>query len=153
MQPKLSVIRTIGTMMIEDVLKIITIVVGIVLVSLLGLSWWLTANVSAWWGILLGTVVLLIIFAMVLRFFAMSILKRMYPAPLSSEQKNQTRSFVGKLQNLAGVRTMGWPAFILMNIKDVVRHRDFTGLRQMVNDTKGLRQDFQELERLFIKRS
>lgn len=149
MDTKLSAVRAIGSMMFEDMVRMITIITSLVLGALLVLAWWLTANVSQWWGLFLALVVLLIILAMVLRFAAMWLLKRMYGAPLTREQHLHTKAFVGKVQNIAETRSMGWPLFVITTIKDIVRHKNAVSLKKLITDSGSLKSDFQELERLF----
>ena len=152
MNPKFSAVRAIGSLMLEDVLRVINIIVGSVLAGLLILSWWLTANVSAWWGIFLAMVVIFILLAMAIRFFAVKLLQQLYPAPLDATQRQKTKSFVTKLQNIAAVRSMGWPAFIMMSLKDLFKHRDLLSLKNLISETSTLRGEFSELEQLFRKK-
>ncbi len=149
MDTKFSAIRAIGSMMFEEMVRLVTIITSCILGALLILAWWLTANVSQWWGLFLALVVLLVILAMVLRFVAMWLLKRMYGAPLTREQHVHTKAFVGKVQSIAETRSMGWPLFVATTIKDIIRHKNAVSLKKLIADSSSLKSDFQELERLF----
>lgn len=151
MQPRFSAVRAIGKMMLQDVLRVLTVITAVILGGLLLLAWWLTTNVSAWWGALLALIVMCILLAAVIRQLVIWGLKQLYPTPLTAEQHDYTKEFVGKLRSIAETRSMGWPGFVLRNVKDVVVRRDLTNLKQLIGDTKSLKQDFQELEQLFKK--
>ncbi len=149
MDSKITVTRVIGKMMLQDVLRILTIITAVILGGLLIFAWWLTTNVSAWWGALLAFVVICIILAGIIRQLVLWGLKQLYPTPLTAEQHDYTKEFVGKLRSIAETRSMGWPLFIVQNIKDIIMRRDLTNLKKLIGDTKSLRQDFKDLEDLF----
>lgn len=152
MNNTITVARALGYVLLKDILNIVTIVGALIIGSLLALSIWLTNSVSGWWGLLVFVIVTIGIIAAGIRLLLGWLIKRLYPQPLSSQQKKKTREFIQKMQGIADVRAMGWPLFVLITIKDVIRHRDVTTIKKVVSDSSTLRGDLRELERVYDRK-
>lgn len=147
MQTKIMVFRALSFMVMKRILGMVTIV-GLVFFGVAFLlTWLLAATVSQWWWLLLIVWVPLFIIALCVRLVVGYLaVKVLYKAPITNEQKTVLNAFVDKLQKLLEVRGLGWPAFALLNIKDLVLYRELRSTKELITDTKSLKQDFVALE-------
>lgn len=148
MDSKITVTRAIGKLVLSDVLRIISIVVGGILALLFCVAVWLTVSVSSWWGILLFFVVICILLIITIRQLLLWGLKQLYPTKLTKEQRDVSRDFIDKLQAVTATQSIGWPGLVAKTATEVIRHRDVSTLKKLIADSSTLKDDFRELERL-----
>lgn len=147
MQSKFTVFRALSFMIMKRIFGMLTLV-GLAFFSVIFLLiWLLAAMASSWWWLLLIIWVPLFVVALAIRLgVGYLAVKVLYRKPITNEQKKLLNAFVDKLQKLLEVRGIGWPAFALLNIKDLVVHRELRSTKELITDTKSLKQDFLELE-------
>lgn len=150
MKTKIDVIRALSFVVVKRVLGVMT-VIGIVGFGLaFALIWLLGSKLSPWWWLLLVAWVPLLVVALSIRLGVGYLAVRfLYQEQLTKHQKQQLSTFADKLQRLVEARTLGWPAFALMNVKDLVFHREMRTTKSLITDSASLKKDFQELEKLF----
>jgi len=150
MKTKIDVVRALSFVVVKRVLGVMT-VIGIVGFGLsFALIWLFAAHLSGWWWLLLIVWIPLLIVALIIRLgVGYLAVKFLYQDRLDKQQKQRLNAFADKLQRLVETRTLGWPTFALMNIKDLVFHRKLRTTQDLIADSTSLKKDFQELEKLF----
>ena len=146
MKPKINVLRAVTASVAWRALLIATIIVGVALALLFSAIWALAYFTSEWWWLLLIVYVPLLLGAVAIFTTGRFLIKKLYSQQLSREQKVLLNNFTDKIQRLLETRGIGWPLFVLLNVKDIVFHRELRTTKNLVSDTTGLKRDFAELE-------
>lgn len=146
MKPKINVLRAVTASVAWRALLIATIIVGVALALLFSAIWALAYFTSEWWWLLLIVYVPLLLGAVAIFTTGRFLIKKLYSQQLSREQKVLLNNFTDKIQRLLETRGIGWPLFALLNVKDIVFHRELRTTKNLVSDTTGLKRDFAELE-------
>lgn len=102
---------------------------------------------SPWWWLLLIIYIPLCILSAAIYLLAALIAARLYPLPISREQKQHLEEFTGKILRLLETKGMGWWWFAAQCVRDLLLYRDLTTLKGLLSDTASLKRDFTELER------
>ena len=152
MKPKLAAARALAAYAGRRSLRFATIVTVLVLVALLIGFGLLAYYFSPWWWLFAIPVVLLGIVFFALRWILLAIIRRLYRHPFSRSQREQLDSFAGKVLGLIEARSTPLPFFAFITLWDIIRRRDATTLRKLVNDSTSLKKDFSELEKQFQER-
>ena len=147
MKPKINVLRAVTASVAWRALLIATIIVGVALALLFSAIWALAYFASEWWWLLLIVYVPLLLGAIAIFTTGRFLIKKLYSQQLSREQKVLLNNFTDKIQRLLETRGIGWPLFALLNVKDIVFHRELRTTKNLVSDTTGLKRDFAELEK------
>ena len=147
MKPKINVLRAVTASVAWRALLIATIIVGVALALLFSAIWALAYFASEWWWLLLIVYVPLLLGAVAIFTTGRFLIQKLYSQQLSREQKVLLNNFTDKIQRLLETRGIGWPLFALLNVKDIVFHRELRTTKNLVSDTTGLKRDFAELEK------
>ena len=147
MKPKINVLRAVTASVAWRALLIATIIVGVALALLFSAIWALAYFTGEWWWLLLIVYVPLLLGAVAIFTAGRLLIKKLYSQQLSREQKVLLNNFTDKIQRLLETRGIGWPLFALLNVKDIVFHRELRTTKNLVSDTTGLKRDFAELEK------
>ena len=147
MKPKINVLRAVTASVAWRALLIATIIVGVALALLFSAIWALAYFTSEWWWLLLIVYVPLLLGAVAIFTTGRFLIQKLYSQQLSREQKVLLNNFTDKIQRLLETRGIGWPLFALLNVKDIVFHRELRTTKNLVSDTTGLKRDFAELEK------
>lgn len=146
MKPKLDVLRALSAVIAMRAITL-TRIVGFVVFALLFVGIWaLGSYVSPWWWLLLIVYIPLLVAVLAVLFVAQFLVRKLYPVKLSREQKRLLTNFTDKIQGLVEARGMGWWWFMVLNVKDIVLHRDVVTTKKLLADTTSLARDFKELE-------
>lgn len=146
MKPKLDVLRALSAIIATRAITLMRIV-GFVVFALLFVGIWaLGSYVNPWWWLLLIVYIPLLVAVLVVLFVAQFLVRKLYPVKLSREQKRLLTNFTDKIQGLVEARGMGWWWFMVLNVKDIVLHRDVVTTKKLLADTTSLARDFKELE-------
>lgn len=146
MKPKLDVLRALCAVIATRAITL-TRIVGFVVFALLFVGIWaLGSYVSPWWWLLLIVYIPLLVVVLAVLFVAQFLVRKLYPVKLSREQKHLLTNFTDKIQGLVEARGMGWWWFMVLNVKDIVLHRDVVTTKKLLADTTSLARDFKELE-------
>lgn len=146
MKPKINVLRAVTATVARRALLIAAIIVGVALALLFSAIWALAYFVSTWWWLLLAVYVPLLLGAVAIFATGRFLVKKLHSQQLSREQKALLNNFTDKIQRLLETRGIGWPLFALLNVKDIIFHRELRTTKNLVSDTTGLKRDFAELE-------
>ena len=147
MKPKINVLRAVTASVAWRALLIATIIVGVALALLFSAIWALAYFTGEWWWLLLIVYVPLLLGAVAIFTTGRFLIQKLYSQQLSREQKVLLNNFTDKIQRLLETRGIGWPLFALLNVKDIVFHRELRTTKNLVSDTTGLKRDFAELEK------
>lgn len=143
---KIDVLRAVMASVGQRALMFAAILGGALFAIVLLLIWALAHFASEWWWLLLIIYIPLLLIGLIIWLLARFIVRRLYPRRLSVEQKQLLSSFTDKIQHLLETRGMGWPAFALLNVKDLLFHRELRTTKNLIADTTSLKRDFAELE-------
>ncbi|CAN5173452.1 hypothetical protein BH09PAT3_BH09PAT3_5330 [soil metagenome] len=147
MQSQITLIRAIGSEFIARKLKSTAMLIGVVMTIAVVLVLWLT-TISAWWWLLAVPVISTAILALGAYCVGMFIVKLVRPN-LTAKQKTSVHEFVDKLERVAD--NLQTPMFIIVFrvIRDVIRPRDTSFIRDVATDSTTLHSDFMALQRDF----
>lgn len=147
MKPKIDVLRAVSSTVAKRALRLATILVVGAATIILGIIRALAYFVSDWWWLLLIVYVPLAVICTLLitslRFFV----ARIYRKQLTKKQQAELNGFTDKIQRLLEARGIGWPLFAILNVKDIIFHRELRTTKNLVSDTTSLKRDFEELEK------
>lgn len=146
MRSKIDVLRAVMAAVSQRALTLATILGGVILTIAFLLIWALAHFASDWWWLLLILYIPLLFIGLIIWLIARFLVKRLYPRRISSEQKALLGNFTDKIQHLLETRGMGWPMFALLNIKDLLFHRELRTTKKLISDTTSLKKDLSELE-------
>lgn len=146
MKPKINVLRAVTAAVGQRAVRLAALISGGAFAVIFAAIWALAYFFSDWWWLLLIVYVPLLLIGLGAWAIARFIVKRLYPRRVTSEQKVLLNSFTDKIQRLLETRGMGWPVFALLNVKDLVLHRDLRTTKELLEDTTSLKRDFAELE-------
>ena len=144
---KIDVLRAVMAAVSQRALMLTAILGGALFVIALLLIWALAYFTSEWWWLLLIVYVPLLLGAVAIFTTGRFLIQKLYSQQLSREQKVLLNNFTDKIQRLLETRGIGWPLFALLNVKDIVFHRELRTTKKLVSDTTGLKRDFAELEK------
>ncbi len=147
MKSELQVTRALGATFARRILYVYTIIgVGVTVGSLV-LIWTLAYLVSSWWWLLLVVYIPFFIVFLLGRLLFVLIARRIYAQRITRVQKKALDEFADTVQGLLEARTMGWPLFVLISVKDILLHRELHSLKKLISDTTGLQSDFTRLKK------
>ena len=104
---------------------------------------------SAWWWLLALPFAFLLATFFIVRLIVAFVIGRIHSEKLSDEQHQALEEFTDKIQRLLEARATPLPIFALITMKDLVLYRDIKTIRELINDTSGLKNDYEALERMF----
>lgn len=147
MTPIIQAIRSLGSEFALRLYTPIFVIVLVSVVSLLGVSIWLS-TISLWWIILVVLVGIVSVVAIVIFVAAWIAIKLLTPVQTKAQRK-MAHLLVDKIQNLAEVTST--PKFILMFrvMKDVVVPSSTGFIGSVSHDTRSLSHDFAKLRDSF----
>lgn len=146
MKSKIDVLRAVSAAVGQRAIRLAALIGGGVLAVIFAVIWALAHFFSDWWWLLLIVYVPFLLIGLGAWAIARFITKRLYSRHITAEQKVLLSNFTDKIQRLLETRGIGWPLFALLNVKDIVFHRELRTTKNLVSDTTGLKRDFAELE-------
>lgn len=147
MKAKIDVLRAVSATVGGRALLLVAIILDVVFISLFLVIWALAHFVSGWWWLGLIIYIPLLLSYISSYFICRSIIKHLYPENISGEKKQLVNDFTDKIQRVLEARGMSWPWFAVLNIKDIIFHRELRTTKELINDTTSLKKDFEELEK------
>lgn len=151
MPAKTTTARAITAFLARRTLRVITVIAIIIGLVFLIAIWALATQVSSWWWLLLIPLMIIVAAFLALRWVLNRLINGVYRPALTTEQKASLETFTGKISKLVEARSTPLPIFALLTLWDIIRRRDATTVRSLIDDSKGLKKDFLELEKLFDK--
>ncbi|HET8884033.1 MAG TPA: hypothetical protein VFM68_01025 [Candidatus Saccharimonadales bacterium] len=148
MKTHISALRAVTAMYVHTLLSpIIKWGSGIAAGLLIGIGL-LMYFFSPWWGLLAVPVLTIATIGLVVWLLVRAALKHVSPQ-LNKPQTDATKQFVAKTQRVA--ETVQTPYFVILFyiVKDLVTGRSKGYIYEVVQDSKTLRGDFEELRKLF----
>jgi len=144
---KVTVVRALASRVGLRMVRLVTIIVCLLLLSLLVGIWALAHFFSAWWWLLLIPLLAFAVVFVILRFIVRVIAHSLYRSALSKSQKKQLDAFIDKIIRLAETRSTPPFVFALLTMKDILFNRDITTIKGIVRDSTTLKADFERLQR------
>lgn len=146
---KITVARALTARIAQRVIRIATGIALGVFLAVLAATWALAYFFSAWWWLLIVPFIFLLAVFLVVRLFVVLIIRQIHSERMTRPQRQALDAFVDKLQAIAEARATPLPIIVAICIKDILFHRDVTTVKNLIDDTAGLRRDYADLERLF----
>lgn len=152
MKPKLAAMSALVAYVSERALRLVTILFAASVALALGLTWVLSYFLSDWFWLLAVPTIFAVIVFIAIRFSIKRIISLIHRHPFTTKQREQLESFTHKARELAEVRAMPLPLFALQTLRDLLRNRDATTVRKIVENSASLKDDFALLEKQFGER-
>ena len=146
---KLIVARALSAYVARRMVFVATIVAVGVFAAVIVACGLLSYFFSAWWWMLALPFALLLALFFIIRLIVAFIIGRIHSEKLSIEQRQALEKFTDKIQRLLEARATPLPIFALITMRDLVLYRDIKTVRELINDTSGLKKDYEALERRF----
>jgi hypothetical protein len=144
---KIDVLRALSSVIAKRAIFFFLIIDSVFLtLSFIGICL-LVYFFSPWWWLLLTIFIPLFIASGIIYLLAVFIASRLYPAPLSREQRQHLQEFTDKILRLLETKGMGWWWFAVLCVCDLLLYRELRTLKEILSDTTSLKQDFLNLER------
>ena len=149
MTPYVHAIRALTALVFRRLLVPAVIFVGICfLIIVIGIAV-LAVKLTAWW--LLGYLIVIPVAIVLLGLsgFGWLISERLMPRRLNREEKEQILGFVDKIVQIAEARATPLPIVGMIVAKDIVTRKKHGYIETLVNNTSGLKGDFQRIVAIF----
>ena len=144
---KIDVLRALSSVIAKRAIFLFLIIDSVFLtLSFIGICL-LVYFFSPWWWLLLIIFIPLFIASGIIYLLARFVASRIYPAPLSREQRQHLQEFTDKILRLLETKGMGWWWFAVLCVRDLLLYRELRTLKEILSDTTSLKQDFLNLER------
>ena len=144
---KIDVLRALSSVIAKRAIFFFLIIDSVFLtLSFIGICL-LVYFFSPWWWLLLIIFIPLFIASGIIYLLARFVASRLYPAPLSREQRQHLQEFTDKILRLLETKGMGWWWFAVLCVRDLLLYRELRTLKEILSDTTSLKQDFLNLER------
>lgn len=152
MKPKVATARALASYAGHRSLRFVTIAVVVILAIIFIVIGLLAYNFTTWWWLLAIPFAAAGLVFFGIRWVLQVIIRRLYRHPFSRAQREQLDAFASKVLGLIEARSTPLPFFALITLWDIIRRRDATTIRKLVNDSTSLKKDFTELEKQFQER-
>jgi len=139
--------RAIGTEFLLRKYKSLRLTLAIAAAIVLLLLIWLT-TVNIWWWFLAAPGIVVIMLGAVLLLFVRVLIRLLSPT-LSQKQDTAVKGFVDKLERVADNIQMPPFMIVFQVIRDIIRPRNPTFIKTVVDDSSTLHADFAKLTREF----
>lgn len=144
---KIDVLRALSSVIAKRAIFFFLIIDSLFLtLSFIGI-YLLVYFFSPWWWLLLIIFIPLFIASGIIYLLAVFIASRLYPAPLSREQRQHLQEFTDKILRLLETKGMGWWWFSTLCVRDLLWYRELRTLKNLLADATSLQQDFKNLEK------
>jgi MFS family permease len=147
--PRLTAARALTAHIAKRFVRLATVIAFGVFGLVFVLCGLLAYFFSGWWWMLLIPFVFLLGIFLVVRFIVSLLIRRIHAEKLRPDQKKALDELTDKLERLIEARGTPPVFFVFISIKDLVLHRDITTVKGIVQDSKTLKRDYDELEKLF----
>lgn len=104
---------------------------------------------SPWWWLLIVPFAPLFILFFIVRFIVLLLIRSIHPNNLTKEQYVAMNEFVDKVQIVLEARSMPVPLIVFICLKDIVLHRDIVTIKKLIQDTAGLKSQYEQIQKLF----
>ena len=146
MRTKINVLRAVLATVGRRALTLVVVIAGAIMVVLFSAIWALAYFFSHWWWLLLVVYIPLLLIYLIGSVIGRFIVRSLYPGKLSKDQTSLVDNFTDKIQLLLETRGIGWPMFALLNVKDLIFHRELRTTKELISNTVSIKRDFAELE-------
>lgn len=145
----LTAFRALSRLYVTRILRFVTIVFIITAVLCCAVIAVLASVFSPWWWLLLTPIVGCVVAFVILRTILGVILHLMYPEPVTNDQAATLSQLIDKLGRLFEIRNLHPATVALISIKDFVLYRELRTLKQLIEDSRTLKNDFKTVNDAF----
>lgn len=148
MNPNILALRAITAVFFRRILKFIAIIGAILIVLLWALVIYLSSTVSGWWGLLFIILVPLGLIAAIVAAVLWGATSKIMPKRLSTAETKKIHVFTGKLFGLVEAAKTPYPIQVALIAKDVLSGRESGFLRNVIQDSRSLKGEFDDIKRM-----
>ncbi len=152
MKPKIAATRALIAYTALQALRLVTTVAILTIILLFAILWALAYYLSPWWWIFLLPLGAIFVAGVVLRLIIMRTIHLIHRHPFTEPQRQALEDFTGKIARLAEFKDTPLPIYALITLRDIIRHQDAKTLRETIEDSASLKDDFVSLEKYFGER-
>lgn len=152
MKPRVATARAITAFIARKSLSVATMIYVGTLAILLIIIWLLAYYFSGWWWLFALPLALISVAAFVIRFIISFIINKIYRHPFSRTQREKLEEFTKKITGLIEAKSTPLPFYAFITIWDILRHRDATTIRSLIDSSRSLKSDYTALEKYFGER-
>lgn len=149
MTPYVHAIRALTVLVFRRLLVPAVVFVGICIIVLIIAIAVLAVQFTPWWLLVYLILAPIVIVLFGLCAFGWVISEKLMPRQLKSDEKSQLIAFVDKLVRIAETRATPLPIIGLIIAKDIITRKKHGYIETLVNDTTGLKGDFQRIVSIF----
>lgn len=153
MNTSVSAVRALTSVTFQQMLKPASWIAFIVFLLLHIIVLYIAFTVSAWWLLLLVVIipVMIIVGSVLAAFWYLA--RRLMPRPLLPSETATVSKMVDKVFRLLEARATPLPVIMFYIAKDVMRGKGSSYLENIINDGKGLKDDFASIKSIFEQKS
>ena len=145
MTPTIHALRAITGVYVQKLLALIGAVVGGILLVALVITVLLATQLSSWWWLLLVVLVPAALISLVIYIAVRALSNRLIPHRLDSDERRQIKAFSDKIFGVVEKTRTPLPLTAILVLKDVIRNRESGYLSALINDSKSLKGDFEQI--------
>jgi len=151
-KPRVATARAVTAFTARKSLAFATTLYLIALAVLTAFIWLLAHYFSAWWWLFAAPLAIITMIALILRLAISFIINKIYRHPFSRKQREKLEDFTSKVASLAEARSTPLPFYAFITIWDIIRRRDATTIRELIDNSRSLKSDYASLEKYFGER-
>lgn len=152
MKPKVATMHALTAYTALRALHLATMVTVFIIIGLFACIWALAYYLSPWWWIFLLPLSTIIIAVIILHRIITRTIHLIHRHPFTEPQRQALEDFTSKIADLTEFRDTPLPVYALITLRDIVRHQDAKTLRETIEDSTELDNDFLALEKHFGER-
>lgn len=149
MNQKVATMRALIAYTALRALQLATTVAVITIVILFAITWALAYYLSPWWWIFLLPLVTIVIALIVLHIIISRIIHLIHRHPFTEPQRQALEAFSSKIARLAEFKDTPLPIYAFITLRDIIKHQDAKTLRDAIDDSASLKEDFVSLQKHF----
>lgn len=104
---------------------------------------------SPWWWLLALSILTLTVVFFIVRNIVLLIIRKIHPADLTKEQQLAMNTFIDNVQTTIDTGSMSTSLIVFICLKDIVLHRDIVTIKKLIQDTAGLKSEYEKIQKLF----
>ena len=149
MKPTVQALRAITALYAQGILKFLLLIIGGLLIVLYALVIVFTTQFSIWWLLLLLILVPVTVITITITIILWLGTKRLLPRQLTKQERDEITQFTDRINGLVERARTPYPIALVLVAKDVIRGKESTFLRRLINDSGSIKSDFAAVKRIF----
>jgi hypothetical protein len=149
MNPTITALRAITAVTLRRILLPLLWVGAGILILAYALTVFLSVGYSGWWTLLLVLLIPLTLVGIVVGVGLWIASGKLFPRSYDKKHKKPIIAFTDKIMGLVENSKTPYPIHLFLIGKDIIRGKESSHLKGMIDDSSSLRRDFDEIRKLF----